>query len=117
MCLPLINTNKNANSSFINLKKAVKYAESLDLEVHAGHGLTFNNVSEIAKIKEINELNIGHFIIGESISIGIEYWPSFFPNTMYFFISTGKAIKSAISSGLGEDFLWKKERKLKMILF
>ena len=36
---------------------------------------------------------------------------------MYFFISTGKAIKSAISSGLGEDFLWKKERKLKMILF
>ena len=36
---------------------------------------------------------------------------------MYFFISTGKAIKSAIMSGLGEDLLWKKERKLKMILF
>jgi len=36
---------------------------------------------------------------------------------MYFFISTGKAIKSAISSGLGEELLWKKERKLKMVLF
>ena len=36
---------------------------------------------------------------------------------MYFFISTGKAIKSAILSGLGEELLWKKERKLKMILF
>jgi hypothetical protein len=36
---------------------------------------------------------------------------------MYFFISTGKAIKSAIESGLGEDDLWSRERKLKMILF
>ena len=36
---------------------------------------------------------------------------------MYFFISTGKAIKSAISSGLGEDILWTRERKLKMVLF
>ena len=55
-----------------NIKKAAKYAKSIGLEVHAGHGLTFNNVFEIAKIKEINELNIGHFIIGESISIGIK---------------------------------------------
>ena len=36
---------------------------------------------------------------------------------MYFFISTGKAIKSAIASGLGEDSLWNRERKLKMVLF
>ena len=59
-------------SELNNIKKAAKYAKSVGLEVHAGHGLTFNNVSEIAKIKEINELNIGHFIIGESISIGIK---------------------------------------------
>jgi len=59
-------------SELNNIKKAVKYAKSVGLEVHAGHGLTFNNVFEIAKIKEINELNIGHFIIGESISIGIK---------------------------------------------
>ena len=36
---------------------------------------------------------------------------------MYFFISTGKAIKSAINSGLGEEKLWSRERKLKMVLF
>lgn len=36
---------------------------------------------------------------------------------MYFFITTGKAIKEAIESGLGEDMLWKRERRLKMILF
>ena len=59
-------------SELNNIKKASKYAKSVGLEVHAGHGLTFNNVFEIAKIKEINELNIGHFIIGESISIGIK---------------------------------------------
>ena len=36
---------------------------------------------------------------------------------MYFFISTGKAIKSALESGLGKDDLWSRERKLKMVLF
>ena len=36
---------------------------------------------------------------------------------MYFFISTGKAIKTAINDGLGEDLLWARERKLKMVLF
>ena len=36
---------------------------------------------------------------------------------MYFFITTGKAIKSAIESGLGNESLWKRERKLKMVLF
>ena len=36
---------------------------------------------------------------------------------MYFFISTGKAIKTAITDGLGEDLLWARERKLKMVLF
>ena len=36
---------------------------------------------------------------------------------MYFFISTGTAIKTAITEGLGEDFVWVRERKLKMVLF
>ena len=36
---------------------------------------------------------------------------------MYFFISTGAAIKTAITEGLGEDFIWARERKLKMVLF
>jgi len=54
------------------IKNAVIYAEDISLEVHAGHGLNFENVQEIAKIKYIKELNIGHFIIGESIFMGLE---------------------------------------------
>lgn len=42
------------------------------LEVHAGHGLTFNTVEAIARIPEIVELNIGHFLIGEAIFIGLD---------------------------------------------
>ena len=40
--------------------------------MHAGHGLTFDNVKPIAAIPELVELNIGHFIIGEAIFIGLE---------------------------------------------
>ena len=54
------------------IKNAVIYAEDISIEVHAGHGLNFENVQEIAKIKYIKELNIGHFIIGESIFMGLE---------------------------------------------
>jgi pyridoxine 5-phosphate synthase len=43
----------------------------LGLEVHAGHGLTFENVGPIAAIPELVELNIGHFLIGEAIFEGL----------------------------------------------
>ena len=46
-------------------------AKRIGLEVHAGHGLNFQNIKSIASIMNITELNIGHFIIGESIFIGI----------------------------------------------
>ena len=48
------------------------FAQELGLEVHAGHGLTFDNVSSIAALPEILELNIGHFLIGESVFTGLE---------------------------------------------
>jgi pyridoxine 5-phosphate synthase len=54
------------------IAEAAAYAASLGLEVHAGHGLTFDNVKPIAAMPEIRELNIGHFIIGEAIFIGLE---------------------------------------------
>jgi len=54
------------------LKKGAKLAHSLGLEVHFGHGLTFDNVASIAAIPEGIELNIGHFIIGEALFIGLE---------------------------------------------
>lgn len=42
------------------------------IEPHAGHGLTFDNVVPVAAIPQIAELNIGHFLIGEAIFIGLE---------------------------------------------
>ena len=65
----------NTNHKSIELKrikKAVNFAVDKGIEVHAGHGLNFENVKEIAKINNIKELNIGHFLIGESIFMGLE---------------------------------------------
>ena len=53
------------------LQHAASLAHSLRLEVHGGHGLTFDNVEPVAAIPEMQELNIGHFLIGESIFIGL----------------------------------------------
>lgn len=54
------------------LQEAAKLADELGLEVHAGHGLTFDNVEDVAAIPEIMELNIGHFIIGDAVFHGLE---------------------------------------------
>jgi pyridoxine 5-phosphate synthase len=54
------------------LSTAAKRAANLGLEVHAGHGLTYNNVSPVAAIQEIVELNIGHCIIARAIFAGLE---------------------------------------------
>ena len=47
-------------------------ADELGMEVHAGHGLTFDNVGPIAAIPELVELNIGHFLIGEAVFLGLK---------------------------------------------
>lgn len=48
------------------------FAQSLGLEVHAGHGLTYDTVQPIAALPEVMELNIGHFLMGESMFVGME---------------------------------------------
>ena len=53
------------------IKLAAKLAVQLGLECHAGHGLNYHNVINIKNISEIEELNIGHFIISQSIFEGI----------------------------------------------
>ncbi|PFG64970.1 pyridoxine 5'-phosphate synthase [Thioclava sp. ES.031] len=53
------------------LKAGAAYADSLGLEVHAGHGLTYETVEPIAEMKQIRELNIGHFLISEAIFVGL----------------------------------------------
>ena len=52
------------------LRKGAELAARLGLEVHAGHGLTYDNVGPIAAIPEIVELQIGHFLVGESVFTG-----------------------------------------------
>ncbi len=54
------------------LHDATALAASLGLEVHAGHGLTYDTVATVAVLPQMKELNIGHFIIGEAISVGLE---------------------------------------------
>ncbi|WP_444460836.1 pyridoxine 5'-phosphate synthase [Rhodobacter capsulatus] len=54
------------------LEKAAALATSLGLEVHAGHGLTYETVAPVAAIPEVKELNIGHFLMAEALFIGLE---------------------------------------------
>ena len=54
------------------IQEAAQYATQLGFDCHAGHGLNYDNVYNIASIKEIKELNIGHFIIGEAIFSGLK---------------------------------------------
>jgi len=68
----LIKKKKNYSSELKKIKKCSKYASSLGLEVHAGHGMDYKTTKVLAKVNEIKEFNIGHFIIGESISIGLK---------------------------------------------
>ncbi len=54
------------------LREMAAFAHSLGLEVHAGHGLTFETAPEIAQFPEVMELNIGHFLVGEAIFSGLD---------------------------------------------
>ena len=54
------------------LSRGAREAARLGLEVHAGHGLTYDNVSPVATIPEIVELQIGHFLVGEAVFTGLD---------------------------------------------
>ncbi|MCM8730494.1 pyridoxine 5'-phosphate synthase [Hephaestia sp. GCM10023244] len=54
------------------LADAAALAVKNGIEVHAGHGLTYDNVAPIAAIRQVRELNIGHFLIGEAIFVGLD---------------------------------------------
>jgi len=54
------------------LRDMAAFARDLGLEVHAGHGLTFDNVKPVAALPEVMELNIGHFLVGEAIFSGLD---------------------------------------------
>tara|TARA_S200000501_G_scaffold282701_1_gene266880 strand:+ start:826 stop:1542 length:717 start_codon:yes stop_codon:yes gene_type:complete len=65
-----VKLKKNYIKEFNRIKKCSKYANTLGIEVHAGHGLDYRTTLLLTKIKEIEEYNIGHFIIGESVFQG-----------------------------------------------
>ncbi len=60
------------DAELARLRRAAAHADSIGLEVHAGHGLGFDSVGPIAAIPQIVELNIGHFLVGEAIFIGFD---------------------------------------------
>ena len=67
----LVNKNKNYKNELKRIKTAVIIGNKLGLEVHAGHGLTYKSAKILSKIPGIKEFNIGHFLIGESIFVGL----------------------------------------------
>ena len=62
----------DAQTELKKLQEMATFADDLGLEVHAGHGLTYDTVSPIAAFPEVRELNIGHFLIGEAIFLGLK---------------------------------------------
>ena len=63
---------ENSARELARIRQMASHANGLGLEVHAGHGLTFDSVGAIAELREIVELNIGHFLIGEAIFGGLD---------------------------------------------
>ena len=67
----LVKSKKNYYTELNRIKKSSLLAKKLNIEVHAGHGLDYQTTKILSKINEIQEFNIGHFIIGESIFFGL----------------------------------------------
>ena len=68
----LFNKRKKTKAEFTRIKRSALYAKNSFLEVHAGHGLNYRTAQQISKINSISEFNIGHFIIAESVFIGLK---------------------------------------------
>ncbi len=68
----LVKLKKDYSKELERIKKCSVYANSLGIEVHAGHGLDYKTTKILSKIREIKEFNIGHYLIGESIFHGLK---------------------------------------------
>ena len=66
-----VNKEQRYKKELERIKKAVNFGNKLGLEVHAGHGLTYKSAKILSKVSGIKEFNIGHFLVGESIFIGL----------------------------------------------
>ena len=68
----LVKSKKKYHNELDKIKKSAKLAKSLNIKVHAGHGLDYTTTKILNRIKEIEEFNIGHFLIGESVFFGMK---------------------------------------------
>ena len=68
----LVNKNKNYKKELVKIKNAINYGNKLGLDIHAGHGLTYKSARILSNIQGIKEFNIGHFLVGESIFVGLD---------------------------------------------
>lgn len=66
------NTYRDSDTALERLRAAVRHAAEAGLAVHAGHGLTYRNVTPVAAVGDIEELNIGHSIVSRSVMTGME---------------------------------------------
>ena len=64
--------SKDVETELLRIRKASKYASNIGLRVFAGHGLNYDNVKAIVAIPEVEELNIGHFLVAQSVYVGME---------------------------------------------
>ena len=67
----LVKSKKKIQKEFLRIQKSSKLANEIGIEVHAGHGLDYKTTKILTKINEIEEFNIGHYLIGESIFHGL----------------------------------------------
>ncbi len=68
----LTTTPAMIKAEFDKLEQAARLGAEMGLEIHAGHGLTFSNVQNIAGIPQVREVNIGHFLVGEALFMGLD---------------------------------------------
>lgn len=64
-------TWRQADAALEELRSAARHAADMGLAVHAGHGLTYDNVAPVAAIPQIEELNIGHSVVSRAILVGM----------------------------------------------
>jgi len=65
-------TPEDVAAELARLTRAAQAGAALGLEMHAGHGLTYDNVTPVAALAQLAELNIGHFLIGEAVFVGLD---------------------------------------------
>lgn len=70
-CDALAERSSRADAEWLRVVEGAKLAHSLGLEVHAGHGLDYATAETIAALPQIMELNIGHFLMGEALFVGL----------------------------------------------